>query len=78
MQSKLWSSAEAVANLIVGYPLTFVVYVWLAPALLGVHVTPSQGIGLVVLFTAVSFIRQYALRRAFVMIERRQGQQESK
>lgn len=71
MQSKLGSTAEALVNLIVGYPLTFVAYVWLAPALLGVRVTPSQSMGLVVLFTAISFLRQYTLRRIFIMIESR-------
>lgn len=77
MQSKLWSTAEAGANVVVGYPLTFAVYLWLAPLLLGIHVSPSQSVGLVVLFTAVSFLRQYFVRRVFAAIEDWSARNES-
>lgn len=70
MQSKLVSVIESSTNLLVGYPLTIFTYLVLAPLILGVHVTPSQSVGLTILFTLVSFVRQYLVRRAFVMIEK--------
>ena len=63
-QSRVMSLVEAVANVVVGYGVAVVVQIILFPAFgLGVTVRQNLVIGLV--FTAVSVVRSYLLRRIF-------------
>ena len=61
-QSRVMSLVEAVANVVVGYGVAVVVQIILFPVFgLGVTVRQNLVIGLV--FTAVSVVRSYSLRR---------------
>lgn len=63
-QSRLMSLAEAIANVIVGYGVAvltqLLVFPWFG---LPTHVSDALGIGAI--FTGVSVIRSFALRRVF-------------
>ena len=64
MQSRLMSLVEAWANVFVGYWVSvaanFVVLPWF-----GFDVSAGQAIGMGVIFTAISLVRSYLLRRWF-------------
>ena len=63
-QSRVMSLVEAVANVVVGYGVAVAVQIILFPVFgLGVTVRQNLVIGLV--FTAVSVVRSYLLRRLF-------------
>ena len=64
MQSRLMSLVESVANVSVGVGLALLIQVIAFP-LFGVHMSISQNLVLGGLFTLVSVIRSYALRRLF-------------
>lgn len=74
MQSRLMSLVEAIANVVVGYGVAvltqLVVFPWFGlPARIG----DALAIGGV--FTAVSIIRSFALRRLFEAVRLRAGKQ---
>jgi hypothetical protein len=50
---------------LVGLVLAWVGNVYLAPILFNVHMNRKQGAGVVLMFTVLSLIRQYVLRRVF-------------
>jgi hypothetical protein len=56
---------EAIVNLLVGFGASWVVQRFVVGMILGVQVSTTQSFWIVVLFTMMSFIRQYALRRMF-------------
>lgn len=64
MQSRLMSFIEAWANVFVGYWVSvaanYVVLPWF-----GFDVSAGQAIGIGVIFTAISLVRSYLLRRCF-------------
>lgn len=64
MQSRLMSLIEAWANVFVGYWVSvaanYIVLPWF-----GFHVSAGQAIGIGVIFTAISLVRSYLLRRCF-------------
>jgi hypothetical protein len=64
MQSRLGSFAEAWANIAIGYGVAVaaqaVVFPWY-----GLHVSLAENAEMGVLFTVVSLVRSYALRRLF-------------
>ncbi len=64
MQSSLGSFAEAWANIAIGYGVAVaaqaVVFPWY-----GLHVSLAENAEMGVLFTVVSLVRSYALRRLF-------------
>ena len=64
MQSRLMSFIEAWANVFVGYLVSvaanYIVLPWF-----GFHVSAGQAIGIGVIFTAISLVRSYLLRRCF-------------
>jgi len=70
-QTKLASFFEANINLIVSYPITWAAYVWIAPTLLGIQVEHKQAFGLIMMFSVISVIRQFVLRRVFNFFEKR-------
>ena len=64
MQSRRMSLVEAVTNVVVGYLLAVMTQLLVLP-LFGLHASIDQNLTIGVIFTAVSFIRSFALRRMF-------------
>lgn len=64
MQSRGMSLLEAVGNVLVGYGLAILTQLAVFP-LFGLNASISQNLGLGIVFTVVSLIRSYALRRMF-------------
>lgn len=64
MQSRLMSGVESVANVAVGYGVAvgtqIVVFPWF-----GLHVPVADTLAIGAIFTVVSLVRSYALRRVF-------------
>jgi hypothetical protein len=63
-QSRRMSLIEAITNVFVGYGLAVVTQVVAFPWF-GLHASLSNNLALGVIFTAISLIRSYALRRLF-------------
>ena len=64
MQSRAGSLLEAVANVAVGFVVALVAQIVIFP-LFGLQVSGADHIKIGLLFTLVSILRSYALRRAF-------------
>ena len=64
MQSKLESLTEAIINTFTGFVIAFISQLVFFP-IVGIEVTLSQNFILTVLFTLVSIIRIYIIRRFF-------------
>lgn len=64
MQKRWHSIVEANANLITSYPVTYAMYVWVLPHF-GYNFSKEQGLELTLIFSGVSLLRQYAIRRLF-------------
>ncbi len=63
-QSRTMSLIEAVTNVVVGYGLAVLIQILAFPAI-GLQATLSQNLQLAALFSAVSVLRSFVLRRAF-------------
>lgn len=63
-QPRILSAVEAVANVAVGYGLAVATQVAVFP-LFGLHVPLSDNLAIGAVFTVVSLVRSYALRRLF-------------
>lgn len=63
-QSRWWSLLEANANVVVGFGVNYVANLTVLPWF-GFHVRPGQALGIGLVFTAISLVRSYALRRWF-------------
>ncbi len=66
-QSRAMSLVEAVANVAVGYGVAVVTQILLFPVF-GLHTTLAQNLKMGALFTGISIIRSFALRRLFERI----------
>ena len=64
MQSRWMSLIEAVTNIAVGYGVAVLTQALVFP-LFGLSVSLGENIGIGAVFTVVSLIRSFALRRAF-------------
>ena len=64
MQSRWMSLVESVANVLVGYVVAVVTQVLVFP-LFAMRVTLSENLMIGLIFTGVSLVRSYVLRRAF-------------
>ena len=64
MQSRWMSLVESVANVLVGYIVAVTTQYFVFP-LFGLHATLSQNLMIGLIFTGVSLVRSYLLRRAF-------------
>ena len=73
-QSRLMSLAESLANVLVGYGVAVITQVLVFP-LFGLVVTITENLMIGLIFTAVSIVRSYALRRVFETLRVRQGAQ---
>ena len=69
-QSRLMSMVEAVANVIVGYGVAVGTQILIFP-LFGLHTTLAQNLKMGAVFTVVSIVRSFALRRLFEAIRMR-------
>lgn len=72
-QSRAMSMIEALANVAVGYGVAVLTQIAVFP-LFGLSVTLVQNLIMGGLFTVVSIIRSYALRRVFETIRMRSAQ----
>lgn len=63
-QTRLGSFAEAWANIAVGFGINFTANPIVLPWF-GFNVTPTDALGIGVIFTAISLARSYILRRWF-------------
>ena len=66
-QSRLMSLVEAITNVIVGYGVAVVTQILIFP-IFGLHTTLAQNLQMGLLFTGVSIIRSFLLRRLFEAI----------
>jgi hypothetical protein len=63
-QTKLGSFIEAWANIFVGFAINFFANMVILP-LFGLHVTAGSAFKIGLIFTAISLVRSYVLRRWF-------------
>ena len=70
-QSRWMSLVEAVANVLVGYGVA-VATQWLVFPLFGLYATLQENLLIGLIFTVVSLIRSYLLRRVFEALRVRQ------
>jgi len=66
-QSRMMSFVEAIANVAVGYGVAVVTQLLVFP-LFGLTATVAENLALGVIFTAVSLVRSFILRRVFEAI----------
>jgi len=66
-QSRVMSLVESVANVIVGYGVAVVTQILIFP-IFGLHTTLAQNLKMGAVFTGISIIRSFALRRLFEAI----------
>ena len=69
MQTRIQSFIESVANVAIGYVVALVTQLIAFP-LLGIPVSIEQNLLIGVIFTAVSLVRSYIVRRAFNWMQR--------
>ena len=69
-QSRRMSLIEAITNVAVGYALAVVTQIVLFPWF-GLHASLGDNLALGLVFTAISLIRSYALRRLFTRFGRK-------
>lgn len=63
-QSRTMSLVEAIANVAVGYGVAVLAQVMVFP-LFGLHASISQNLTIGAVFTLISLVRSFALRRLF-------------
>lgn len=64
MQSRRDSAIEAIANVVVGYGVAVASNVLVLP-IFGYHATIADSAAIGAVFTVISLVRSYVLRRAF-------------
>ena len=75
-QSRLMSLVESLANVLVGYGVAVATQMAVFP-LFGLTVTITENLLIGLIFTAVSIVRSYALRRGFEALRVRQSARAS-
>lgn len=63
-QSRLGSFIESMLNIVIGFTINFLANLWILP-LFGFHITMSQNFQIGLIYTVISIIRSYVLRRGF-------------
>ncbi len=71
-QSRLMSLVESLANVLVGYGVAVATQMVVFP-LFGLAVTVAENLLIGLIFTVVSIVRSYALRRGFEALRVRQS-----
>jgi uncharacterized membrane protein (DUF485 family) len=69
-QTRLGSFIEAWGNVLVGFGINYAANLLVLP-LFGFEVTMTAALGIGVIFTVISVVRSYVLRRAFNGIKQR-------
>jgi len=69
-QSRAMSAVEAVANVAVGFWVAMLAQAVVFP-LFGFHAAPSDHLAIAGIFTVVSVVRSYLLRRCFEALRRK-------
>lgn len=64
MQTKLGSFIESWANIAIGFTINYFANLLILPWF-GLAVTPSKAFGIGVIFTVISLVRSYIIRRWF-------------
>lgn len=72
MQTRMWSLIEVVANVMIGAYAALLTQMLVFP-LYGIAITLSQNIEIMVIFTVVSVLRSYIMRRFFVWLGGKHG-----
>lgn len=62
-QTRFGSLVESVVNILIGFWINFLANLWILP-LFGFHITMSQNLQIGVIYTVISIVRSYAIRRA--------------
>ena len=75
-QSRLMSLVESLANVLVGYVVAVITQMAVFP-LFGLAVTVTENLLIGLIFTVVSIVRSYALRRGFEALRVRQSARAS-
>ena len=75
-QSRLMSLVESLANVLVGYGVAVATQMLVFP-LFGLAVTVTENLLIGLIFTVVSIVRSYALRRSFEALRVRQSASDS-
>ena len=65
MQSKKHSLIESNVNTFTGFVVSWILMYFIVPLLWDIEVTVTTSLGIVLLFTFVSIIRNYIIRRLF-------------
>lgn len=63
-QTRLGSLIEAVINVIIGFAINFIANMLIFP-LFGFHITPGANLALGLIYTVISVVRSYCVRRWF-------------
>lgn len=63
-QSRLGSLIEVALNILIGFTINWVANLWILP-LYGFHITGTQAFSMGLIFTVISVVRGYLLRRFF-------------
>jgi hypothetical protein len=64
MQNRINSFIESVVNVIIGFLINFIANIYILP-LFGFNITINQSIQIGLIFTLISIIRSYLIRRWF-------------
>jgi F0F1-type ATP synthase assembly protein I len=75
-QSRMMSLVESLANVLVGYGVAVATQMAVFP-LFGMVVTVAENLLIGLIFTVVSIVRSYALRRGFEALRVRQSASDS-
>jgi hypothetical protein len=68
-QPRTWSAVESVTNVLFGYLLALVTQAYLFPVF-GLYASHGEHMAIAAVFTVISLLRSYTLRRAFNWIGR--------
>ena len=63
-QTRTGSLVEAIGNVVIGFGINFAANLYVLP-LVGFQVTPSTAFEIGMIFTVISVVRSYVLRRVF-------------
>jgi uncharacterized membrane protein required for colicin V production len=63
-QTRLGSFIEAIINVVIGFGINFTANMFIFP-LFGFHITPGVNFVLGMIYTVISVVRSYAVRRWF-------------
>jgi len=69
MQTKLGSFVESWANIAIGFLVSYAANIWILPLMLHTKISYNSAFWVGVVYTVISLIRSYLLRRLFNRIK---------